>query len=252
MLTIRAAVLAGLCAAAVPAHAVTFASYTQVGTGRTFSFTNIASGARTNDATFASNTAGSTPAAVNVRFSFTQPGRGLSGLVSNLAATLRISGTVPRPNVTTGNLVQPGLNGTMTFLSSAPVTLSGALFGTTQTLAAGANLLTVTFSSGSITTSTGGNAGTLASTTVTYTSDFLDFGNGSNSLSVNLSSMSVSAQAAGNGALRSFRSQMAGSFSAAITPFASAAPEPASWAMLVMGFGLLGVAMRRRVRSVAA
>jgi len=33
---------------------------------------------------------------------------------------------------------------------------------------------------------------------------------------------------------------------------ANAVPEPASWAMLIMGFGLVGAAARRRKAAVAA
>ncbi len=33
---------------------------------------------------------------------------------------------------------------------------------------------------------------------------------------------------------------------------ATAVPEPAAWAMLISGFGMIGGAMRRRVRSIAA
>ena len=43
----------------------------------------------------------------------------------------------------------------------------------------------------------------------------------------------------------SFSSSLTGNFSA------SAVPEPASWAMMVGGFGLLGATMRRRKPSVA-
>jgi hypothetical protein len=32
----------------------------------------------------------------------------------------------------------------------------------------------------------------------------------------------------------------------------TAVPEPATWAMLLVGFGLVGLARRRQVRTVAA
>lgn len=255
MFAIRATLIAAVAAAAVPAHAVTFASYTQVGNTTTFRFANTGNAAaRATDATFMTNASGTTPGAVNVRFSFTQPGAGLGGLVNNVAATLLITGSVARNTPATGNLVQPGLTGTMTFLSTAPITLSGPRFGTPVTLATGSNLLTVSFSNASITTSTGSSTGTFAGTTVTYTSDFLDFGGGANSFSLNMTNITPTAQAAtgANRALRTARSRLAGSFNAAIAPANSAAPEPAAWAMLVLGFGLVGTSLRRRVAVRAA
>ena len=40
--------------------------------------------------------------------------------------------------------------------------------------------------------------------------------------------------------------------SGTVIPNAGAVPEPASWAMMIGGFGLVGVSMRRRSRAVAA
>lgn len=46
-----------------------------------------------------------------------------------------------------------------------------------------------------------------------------------------------------------FNSQNAGSWGAALDNVSvSAVPEPANWAMMLLGFGLIGGAMRRRVR----
>lgn len=46
-----------------------------------------------------------------------------------------------------------------------------------------------------------------------------------------------------------FNSQNAGSWGAALDNVSvSAVPEPATWAMMLLGFGLIGGAMRRRVR----
>ena len=37
-----------------------------------------------------------------------------------------------------------------------------------------------------------------------------------------------------------------------ITDAAAAVPEPATWALLLTGFGMIGVAVRRRSRTIAA
>ena len=59
--------------------------------------------------------------------------------------------------------------------------------------------------------------------------------------------------AAGNGALRSFRAVAGGSFSSDPAPLAAAAvvPEPSTWAMLLTGFFMVGLSVRRRAAKVA-
>lgn len=41
-----------------------------------------------------------------------------------------------------------------------------------------------------------------------------------------------------------------GNVSWTLTPFTAAVPEPATWAMMIMGFGLIGAGMRRRKQTV--
>ncbi|KPF77088.1 hypothetical protein IP88_06315 [alpha proteobacterium AAP81b] len=256
---IAAAALATVAIAA-PASAVTFATFSAIGNGNNFRLNNSGnSGLRTTDVTFVTNTSGTTLAPVDVRFSFTQPGLGLSSFVNNVTASLSITGSAPKGSPVTpiggsptGPRTQPNLGGTFTFLSTAPITVQGQLFRTT-TFAAGSNLLTATFSSATIAGTGGGNSATFAGTTVTYTSDFLDFENGSNSFTTTLANLTPGLAVTTNAALRAFRARIGGSFNAQYVPVASnAVPEPATWALLLTGFGLVGVAMRRRKTVVAA
>jgi hypothetical protein len=50
----------------------------------------------------------------------------------------------------------------------------------------------------------------------------------------------------GNQKLRAFRSSSTGTFDVAVVP------EPANWAMLISGLGLVGMSMRRRKRNAVA
>jgi hypothetical protein len=120
-------------------------------------------------------------------------------------------------------------------------------------------LLSGTFSSASIlggTTSGSSFASGVFGTTITFTSDFLSFAPGSTlDRSTTFTSITPNLFTATNGALRSFRTVTGGTYSASPTPFALATdptPEPATWAMLIAGFSLVGVSMRRRNRTVAA
>jgi PEP-CTERM motif len=264
MSIVRNASVAALLVAGVaaPAQAVVFAQYfTALPNQNTTNFRYANSGNNVNratDATFSTSPSGTTLAAVPVTFSFTVI-TGLTPFVRNVAARLAITGAVPTNTPATGAINQPGLGGSMTFLSTAPITVTGPAFNTT-TYAAGSNLLTVTFDDANLLGVTGARIGRLEAftaqgATVTFTSDFLDFSvNGSSSLVTNLSAMTLGlgAGTGNNKALRTFRARLqTGSFDTSVVPRASATvPEPQSWTLLIVGFGLVGTAMRRRaVRS---
>jgi hypothetical protein len=249
--------------AATPAAAVltTFATYSAIG-GANIRFVNSgASAGRTTDATYyttATPTA-TTRGAALVNFSFINSP--IAPSVNNVSARYTLDAVVAKnsPLVIAGTTyIQPGISGTFSFLSTAPIVVSGPGLITTV-YPTGSNLLSGSFSASSLIGSRLGTSGaTFASgvigTTISFTSDFLSF----DALSLLDRSTSLTAIAPGsfpatNRALRTFRAVSGGQFSADPNPtaLAAAVPETATWTMLLAGFGLVGFSMRRR-KAVAA
>lgn len=255
-LTLAAIVVAGVAA---PAQAAVFASYSTPTNVTNFRWTNSGNNnavTRTTDAVFFSSPSGSTSAAVPIRFSFGSA-TGLSSFVNNVAASLTITGSVARGNPATGAVDQPGAVGSFSFLSTTAINVSGGRLRPT-TYAIGSNLLSVSFGGANLVGTTGATTGTFSAATasgdtVTFTSDFLDFTDaGAASFATSLIAMVPTLGVAQNGALRTFRGRLSGSFDTAVAPTASAeVPEPQSWMLLIAGFAFVGVAMRRRA-AVAA
>jgi hypothetical protein len=214
---------------------------------------------------FNPNTA--TPGAVDVTFKFLQPQ--LAGFVNNVGAkfTMDLSVTnAPATQMTLFNqpfIAQWGLSGSFSFVSKDVITIGS------KTFAAGSNLLTATFINDQTifgqnqATSGGISAATSSGATINYTSDFLDFSNTVNrdaSFALSAITSLVSNQNRGlnqansGTALRSFRATATGNFSSDPAPIITAIPEPATWAMMLGGFGLIGGIARRtrRVQQVLA
>jgi hypothetical protein len=114
----------------------------------------------------------------------------------------------------------------------------------------GANYLDVSFSNATFSFDGTGGSASLISTDpanpISYTSSFLtfptfDFKN----FSLSFTGLTPPFQVAANGFGQAFNANIAGSFAG------SAVPEPANWALLVSGFGLVGMAARCRLRPVA-
>jgi hypothetical protein len=112
-------------------------------------------------------------------------------------------------------------------------------------------------------TSGGISASTASGATISYSSDFIDFSNSLNrdaAFSLTAIQSLVGGvnkglnQSVSGKALRSFRATATGSFSYDPAVSANAVPEPATWAMLLGGFGLIGATARRsrRVQAVLA
>lgn len=249
MKLIRVATFALGVAAAVPAAALTtIASY-----GTSSSAANVrwqGSGANGHFFTIASSSA-TVPGATAVDFSFLMPA--LAPYVTHLPAKFSLDATVTAgPAVLfAGQLFQGKLTGNFAVVSSAPLTVGG------KTYAAGANLLSGTFTQTLLYGTPSGTVATMLAATsggsaISMTSDFLDFTGVANySVNLPLSAVRPALFAASGSALRSFVATSSGAFGSD-APAVTAVPEPESWALLIAGFAMVGVAARRRNRLAVA
>jgi len=245
-----------LSATPAAADVLTFATFSSITPIKNIRFVNSGTAtSRTTDAQiYTTSTAGATSVgATQVHFSFLQTG--LSSFITNVVADYTLNATVERGDTAlsvSGYVIQPIVTGTMSFKSTSAITLMSPYFAPT-TFQAGANLLTVTFSTGlagtrnssssTLSGSTGGGA------LVEFTSDFLNFDDVDDAdLSTTFSAMTSPLQILnpGNRSLTSFRATAGGQFSSDPAPMVlGIVPEPASWVMMVVGFGMLGIAVRR-------
>jgi hypothetical protein len=279
--TLAVAGFSAAMAFAAPAQAVitTFASFNAASAGNVV-WVNDGTGG--NSVTYRNNGTGGTifttgsgqavrpassvPGGVAVSFSFLNS---LNSFISNLPAIFTLSATAVNSPVETafGFKFQENIAGSFSFLSDADVTIEGVTYGV------GSNLLSGNFGLGTIAGQAGATSGALTSSvdgggTIAYTSDFLNFASTTNrDLSLSLTSIvslvnsvnrglnNSSTTGVGPNALRSFRATATGSFSSDAAPIVtaiSAIPEPQSWAMLVIGFGMIGVGYRRHNSAAAA
>lgn len=253
-----AAVLAAIASAPASAVITTFASFSPIGTAANVRWVNSGTngsngtgGKIYSTATGSSTVAGSR----NVSFSFLQPA--IAPFVTGHTAVFTLNGTVASGNpaaLAGGFLVQKNFNGTMSFTSTSAITVSNT------TYAAGSNLLSVAFGAAAITGARNSTSGSLsgstsAGSTVLFTSDFLTFTNSlDQDFALSLTSIASPLQAIpSNGiptrALRNFRAVAGGTFSSDPAPIVNAIPEPQVWGLLVIGFGMVGLQVRRRARQ---
>ncbi len=111
------------------------------------------------------------------------------------------------------------------------------------------NLLTINFTNAFLWGPNGASGvnyiDSTATGSVVFTSDFMDFtGYNIRDFSFGLSGLAPPLQIGNNGLLRSFTADTAGTFSVGI-------PEPATWAMMIMGFVGVGSALRSRRKAYA-
>jgi hypothetical protein len=198
-----------------------------------------------------------------VLFSFTVPG--LSPVATGLTAILTWTGPTAASQIATeagGIYTQGGIGGTFSFISTSDITVG------TNTYLAGANLLSGTYSDAAIVGAKGGNsadfdAETALGQSLVFTSDFINFGGVTNSAFAldlaNIRSSLSTLYAPGNPttpvtALRTFRTNANGSFGYDGEIVVNGIPEPQTWGLMVVGFGMVGLQVRRRNRrtTVAA
>jgi hypothetical protein len=181
------------------------------------------------------------PDSVDVTFSFVNtPLSALGSLTASF--TMNVAVTQAANSLGGGFYTQNTGAGTFSFLSTAPINWGG------NTYAAGSNLL-----SGSFCTATlfgASSSGSLSGSTdtcafLTFTSDFLNFTNTTaRDFSMSLTAITPILNALSGETLSSFNAFGSGNFSA--EPLPTGVPEPATWAMLVLGMGMVGAVRRRR------
>ncbi len=247
-----AAVALSLAAVAAPSQAAVFAQFSP-DTGRNMYrwVNNGANNSGTGGALYTTSTAtGTSAGATAVHFSFLDPA--LADLMF-VPAQFLLNTTVASGNPATftagpNTWTQTNVNGGFSFIYTG----ADHVFGSTL-VHQNANLLSGTFTdawiqgnggTGSINLSVG-NGGLFNS----LTSDFEQFTNltpGSQEFALNLLGVTPAFGANAGKALKSFRANGGGNFS-----FEAGVPEPATWGLMIMGFGGVGAMIRRRRQSTA-
>jgi len=165
----------------------------------------------------------------------------LGSLISPSTALVNLNATASALPFMSGGNIEQLFSGSITFTLLAPqMGMSGP----------SVNALTVNFTDAIFETPPGSSAPTLQADSslgavITYASDFLDL-SGSNNENFALS-FSGASSPLNLGPLRlpDFSFSGSGTFAAAVP-----VPEPASWSMMLAGFGLLGGALRGRRKAV--
>jgi len=227
----RALLVGAAMLATAPAHAITFAEFSGAA-ANWFSYTGASTGGTLSG---------------NTKVNFDGSAFGFDELAANTQFTLTASSsTAPSAWANGDNASQVFQTGTLTFTASNA--FAAAHGGLT-------NLLTVTFTNGALNVTPLGskNVGFTVTdgeeqfdgsvSTIGYTSDYFDFTGATDfDFAFSLTGATKAIEATSNGgALVNFKASGPGSFAAV-----AAIPEPDQWAMLLVGFGLVGSTMRRR------
>ncbi len=252
MLSVTAVALS-LAAMAAPSQAAVFAQFSP-DTGRSMYrwVNNAANNNGTGGALYTTATAtGTSAGATAVHFSFLDPALAdlmfvpAKFLLNATVASGHAAAFTAGPNTWT----QTDVNGGFSFIYTG----ADHVFGSTL-VHHNANLLSGTFTDAWIQGNGGtgstnlsvGNGGMFTS----LTSDFEHFTNldpGSQEFAFNLLGVTPAFGAKTGKALKSFRANGGGNFSFETL----AVPEPATWGLMIMGFGGVGVMIRRRRQSAA-
>lgn len=186
-----------------------------------------------------------------------------SALAGTQSAYLTLDAVSTSPvTLLDGELIEPFDSGTISFIRTTPVVVRnthGRIVGTPKS-----NLLTVSFTNATLFGQNGASTFTLAASTptstISFSSDFLNFTNSvSNDFSLVFNAALPALKIAtttptaynqtnvtGAHTLTTTRASTTGQFGA------SAVPEPAMWGMMVAGFAMIGLRRRGKLVVVAA
>lgn len=261
---LAAALVAGsVLAASAPANAVAFANFNTTVSQSNIMWKNGSSNNTSRNGTIftTSSPTATTPGSTIVDFNFL-----VGGLPQGVRAVFTLFGsTTNTPAIFVGGcpgptcfIIQSNITGSFSFVAQA--TSGGSQTVGAYTIPDGTNLLTATNYVGALIAGVAnGSSAAFTGTdpaggSITYTSDSmfgLDFANtSSRDFSMTLGSLTVPFNAKPNAALTTFRASDNGTFGSEPSP---SVPEPATWALFIAGFGMVGLQVRRRRQaSVAA
>jgi hypothetical protein len=249
-----AALAAALAASAAPVQAAVFAQFTPDHPSADYKWIN--SGGPSNTGTgghlISIVSTGATAAqGVSTHFQFLDATNSALGFIP---ATFKLDATVASGNPASTNgagvVNQQQVGGTFSFVYSGVTTVN--FNGSGITLTHGENLLSAVFTDAWIQGAGGSGSFNLAHInggTATYSSALVDFSHttkASEEFAFNLLSVTPNFTHKAGDADSSFRANGGGNFSA------GGVPEPATWALMIMGFGGLGVTLRNRRRLATA
>lgn len=245
---IRLLTSALLLASASSASAVTLASFSpDPGTNVNYTRTSTSTGRMVST----NATSGTTPLWVSTQFTFGN--NTLASILGTFAAEMLVDMSISAPaqNVF-GTIVQPLQTGEIKFRTLSDLTVGQTFY------AAGANLLSFDFTGGAIAGS-GTSASLFANPDgganfTTVTSDFLIFAAGSEfDLNMSLLNLTSALGFTANQPINSFSARAGGSLSSdSLASLTAVVPEPQSWAMFIIGFGIVGAVSRRHRRTITA
>jgi hypothetical protein len=247
---VPAALAASLCAASLPAHADVIAQF-QPNSGKA-DYKWVKSNSGAGGHLFSVSDAGSKgPQGVAAHITFLDPA--LADL-SNLQAVFTLDAFVDDGNAATFNsasktFTQNGLTGSFSLIYSGDDTTIDGI-----ALTKGENLLSGSFTNAWIqgfNTSGSANlaAGSGGSTFTSAVADFSHVVAGSQAFALNLLVVAPKFHAADGKALDSFTASGGGNFAQDV---AAGVPEPATWGLMILGFGGVGALMRSQRRRAAA
>lgn len=226
---------AALALAAAPASAITiFADFTPASTNPNVTYVGDDSGAGTI-----------TSLDELVHFNFLNPDGSVSG--TTFDAMMNLTATTGAATLAGGGSIAllPITDGVITFTATSPVTWNGHT---------GTNLLTVDFSGGVLSAILGGSTASYGTSTppfsVNFTSDFLDFSTSTaRDLAFAINAINPNVGFAFGGT-RLNTGSISGNFGSDATSGnpQGVVPEPASWALMFAGFGLIGGVLRSQRR----
>jgi hypothetical protein len=272
MFAVCAALAASLVSVPAYAELTSFANYSQQDiAASSLTFRNSAGAANSGTAGTlgTSTTKTNLGSGVEVFLNFLPTGltTAQADQIKNLSATYKLTASTAVAATPLGSFIdQSAINGTLSFIYDGPnITLTGSnITGGSFTIASGANLLSAVFTGADIFGKTNSSSptasdSTMAGGTVTYTSDLYNFTTTTADFSLGFSALKSfgtgTAAASGLGAqagkaLRSFTASSTGIFSADPAPkfsFVTAStPEPGTWAIMIVGFGVVGAVARSR------